>query len=50
MRMHVCGLSVLDPSTMEGDPYECIRSMLLKAPPEVSLMAPSPGTSQPSRR
>ena len=36
--MHVCGLLVLDPSTMEGDPYDCIRSMLVKALPEVSLM------------
>ena len=38
MHMHVCGLLVLDPSTMEGDPYDCIRSMLVKALPEVSLM------------
>ncbi len=38
MHMHVCGLLVLDPSTMEGDPYDCIRSMLLEALPKVSLM------------
>ena len=29
MHMHVCGLLILDTSTMgEGDPYERIRAML----------------------
>jgi diacylglycerol O-acyltransferase len=38
MHMHVCGLLVLDPSTMDGDPYDRIRTMLLEALPKVSLM------------
>ncbi len=38
MHMHVCGLLVLDPSTMDGEPYDCIRSMLLEALPKVPLM------------
>ena len=38
MHMHVCGLLVLDPSTMAGEPYDCIRSMLLAAVPQVALM------------
>jgi WS/DGAT/MGAT family acyltransferase len=38
MLMHVCGLLVLDPSTMAGDPYDSIRTMLLGALPKVPLM------------
>jgi diacylglycerol O-acyltransferase / wax synthase len=38
MHMHVCGLLVLDPSTMAGEPYHRIRSMLLDAVPQVALM------------
>ena len=38
MHMHVCGLLVLDPSTMDGDPFARIRSMLLGALPNVPLM------------
>jgi WS/DGAT/MGAT family acyltransferase len=38
MHMHVCGLLVLDPSTMDADPYGRIRSMLLGALPKVPLM------------
>jgi len=36
--MHVCGLLELDPSTMDGDPYGRVRSMLLDALPKVPLM------------
>jgi len=38
MHMHVCGLLVLDPSTMVGDPYDQIRSMLLGALTKLPLM------------
>ncbi len=38
MHMHVCGLLVLDPSTMEGDPYDAIHAMMLGALTKVPLM------------
>jgi diacylglycerol O-acyltransferase len=38
MHMHVCGLLILDTSTMEGDPYERIRAMLEERLPGIAPM------------
>ena len=38
MHMHVCGLLLLDPSTIDGDPGDRLRSMMLEALPKVPLM------------
>ena len=38
MHMHVCGMLVLDPTTMVGEPYDHIRTMLLGAATKVPLM------------
>jgi WS/DGAT/MGAT family acyltransferase len=38
MHMHVCGMLVLDPSTMVGEPYDHIRTMLLGATTTAPLM------------
>ena len=39
MHRYVCGLLVPDPSTMDGDPYDRLRSVLLEALPKVSRMS-----------
>ncbi|HLM96132.1 MAG TPA: wax ester/triacylglycerol synthase family O-acyltransferase [Acidimicrobiales bacterium] len=38
MHMHVCGLLVLDPATMKGDPYDAVHAMMLGALTKVPLM------------
>ncbi len=38
MHMHVCAMLVLDPSTMDGDPHDNVRSMLLGGIDKLDLM------------